>query len=178
MGTGGDVPRQGSAPKTGAHAANERATTRHGETAGQPVWTQVTTRRPAAPLDALPAPGGPSLLEATGGHPYDTMQVAYYAYRLGRDRPNPLDRAVVLAAIDQTEDMLAPVFAAELDSWGARARLVLGRLAHGLPLYGREASNSAIQNALRDLLQAGVLVRRSRGRYAFGEALLERYLGR
>ncbi|MDA8200417.1 MAG: hypothetical protein M0Z54_13500 [Thermaerobacter sp.] len=118
------------------------------------------------------------MLEATGGHPYDTMEVAYYAYLLGRDRPNPFDRALVMATIDQTEDMLAPVFAAELDSWGAKARLVLARLAQGQPRCGREGSNSAIRNALQDLLPAGGLVRLRRGRYAFGEPMLWRHLRR
>ena len=83
-----------------------------------------------------------------------------------------------MAAIDQTDDMLAPIFATELDSWGAKARLVLARLAQGQPRYGREGSNWAIRHALQDLLQAAGLVRLRRGRYALGEPMLCRHLRR
>ena len=60
MGTGGDVPHHGSAPKTGAHAANEPATARHGETVGQPAWPQAQTRCAAARMGVLPNRDGSS----------------------------------------------------------------------------------------------------------------------
>ena len=137
---------------------------RDGVSIPDPAWRTDVEARLASQGRTIEDRTLGALLEATGLHPYDTMQVAYYAYLRGRDPPNPIDRVVVLAAIDQTENMLGPVFAAELDSWCSKARLVLGRLAHGQPLYGRDGSNSAIRNPLRDLLQAGVLGRLGRGR--------------
>ncbi len=144
-----------------------------------PAWRKYIRERLASRNRRIGEDALDAMLDATGGHPYDTMEVAYYTHLLARERPDPIDRACVLAAVDQTEDLLQAVFQAEIEALGPKARLVLGRLAHARPVYTAEdRSQSALRAAVRELLQAGVLVRHGRGRYAFGEPMLARHLRR
>ena len=135
------------------------------------IHTRLETRGRTIAEDAIDA-----ILDAPGGHPYDTMEVAYDAYVLQGDRPGPIDRAVALGAVDHTQDTLKAVFQAEVEALGPKARLVLGRLANSRPLYQGDRSNGAIRSAVQNLINAGVLVREARGWYSLTEPMLANYL--
>lgn len=116
-----------------------------------------------------------ALLDYTGGHPYDTMKVAYEAYLL-RGARHTLDASIVLTACAAAQEQLAAVFDAEIDGAGPRARAVLGRIAKQENLYADETSKGSVALAIKHLVTAGMLRRTGRGRYAFAEPMLARHL--
>ena len=74
-----------------------------------------------------------SLLACTGGHPYDTMQVAYEAHLLAGGTA-AIDTRTAAAACLEAQGHLQSVFEAELDALGSRSRGLLGRIARHEPL--------------------------------------------
>lgn len=116
------------------------------------------------------------LLEATGGHPYDTMEVAYEAYLLAKAARSAITVPIMLGAVDEVSDMLGAVFEAEIAAQGTKARIVLGRVAKGETLYEKGASQSAIRRVLQNLVACGILTRIRTGRYGFTEPLLKQHL--
>lgn len=120
-----------------------------------------------------------AILEATGGHPYDTMAVAsralYLAERFGRPQ---VDADLAREAVAAVERELAVVLEAELTAMPPRAREVLTRIALTAPLYAESRAPATLGRVLRGLGADGVITRLGRGRYTIGERMLARYLAR
>lgn len=116
-----------------------------------------------------------AILGVTGGHPYDTMQVAYEAYLLAR-RSRRVDARLVGAACVEAEMHLRQVFEAELDALGSKSRVLLGRVADSTSLYAGERSSGTVDRALTKLVRQGVLRHLSHGHYEFVEPMLARHL--
>ncbi len=118
-----------------------------------------------------------AILEYTGGHPYDTMQVAYEAYLAAR-RLRTADGWLALAACASAQESAAPIFDLEIQVAGPRARPLLSRIANGAPLYEGERSRDAISRALTRLVRTGIVRHVARGRYEINEPMLWRHLQR
>lgn len=115
------------------------------------------------------------ILAYTGGHPYDTMQVAYEAHLLAR-RSRVIDPRTTLAACAEAQAHLRSAFDAELDALGPRSRVLLGRIVRGEPLYAGERSSGTVDRSLVGLVRLGVIRRIGRGRYEFVEPMLARHV--
>lgn len=115
------------------------------------------------------------LLAHTGGHPYDTMQVAFEAFLLVRPAA-VIDVPIVEGAYDAALQHLATAFEYDLERVGAPGRVLLARVAKGQPLYADVASSDTVRRALGSLVKTGYLRRLGHGRYAFCEPMLEDHL--
>ena len=116
------------------------------------------------------------ILERTGGHAYDTMQVGFEAFLLARTGEREIGLGVAEAACAAALEHLATAFDYDLERAGPAARLLLARIAKGQPLYQDAASSDTVRRTLRRLVQAGYLVRLGHGRYAFREPMLQAHL--
>lgn len=139
------------------------------------AWRTYMRRRLAERRIAIDDAAIDAILAYTGGHPYDTMLVAYEAHLLAR-RSRQIDTKIVGAAYMEAEAHLNSIFEAELDALGSRGRVLLGRLARSEPLYADERASGTVDRALRDLVRQGVIRRIARGRYEFVEPMLARHM--
>jgi hypothetical protein len=141
------------------------------------AWRQYIAAKMQALGRELSDPAVDHMLEATGGHPYDTMAVAsrslYLAERFGR---RTLDADLAREAVAAAERELATFLEAELAAMPARARQVLAHIAAGVPLYAEAEAPGSVARAVRTLVADGVLERTGHGRYAIRERMLARYL--
>lgn len=118
-----------------------------------------------------------AILEYTGGHPYDTMQVAYEAYLAAR-RSRIVDGRLALAACASAQTSVAPLLDLEIQVAGPRARPLLSRIANGDPLFEGERSRDTVSRALMRLVRSGIVRRIAHGRYEINEPMLWRHLRR
>jgi AAA+ ATPase superfamily predicted ATPase len=123
------------------------------------------------------------VLDATGGHPQDTMQVCAALYYLMRDANQ---RAVtadhVAIAYEQALRELERPFALHWSELGTQKYLqqVAKRIAHGAVLYAGDSGipRPEVLRALEALRARGLVTRLGRGRYEFVEPMFGEYVRR
>ena len=126
------------------------------------------------------------LLDATGGHPQDTMQVCAALYYLVRDmgartvRPDHLE-----VAFEQAMRELERPFALHWSELGSHKYLqpVAKRIAHRAVLYAAGSNGGSVPRpevlrALAALQARGLVTRLGRGRYDFVEPMFGEYVRR
>src|SRR6266545_5596389 len=125
------------------------------------------------------------LLDATGGHPQDTMQVCAALYYLMRDAAQRVVTADLLAiAYEQALRELERPFALHWAELGKQKYLqpVAKRIAHGTVLYAVDAASPVprpeVLRALESLRARGFVTRLGRGRYEFVEPMFGEYVRR
>ncbi|HZU40790.1 MAG TPA: ATP-binding protein [Solirubrobacteraceae bacterium] len=140
------------------------------------------TDRFTAGAKQLTAPGAARLLEVTGGHPYATQELSYFAWQ----RTPPRGRATAATIDEALGDVLRSEDAHFTSVWersSAQQRAVLAALAHepGRPMtsdYRRRhdlPSPSSVQRALQ-FLEQGELIRRTGGSAEISEPFLAAWL--
>jgi AAA+ ATPase superfamily predicted ATPase len=125
------------------------------------------------------------ILDATGGHPQDTMQVCAALYYLMRDAGLRVVSAEAIGvAIEQSLRELERPFALHWADLGKGKYLqqVAKRVAHGAVLYASDGAGSVpraeVLRALAALQARGLVTHLSRGRYEFVEPLFGEYVRR
>jgi hypothetical protein len=136
----------------------------------------------------------PQILEATGGHPADTMEVCRQLSILDAsgELDDEVDDSVVPLAVELAEVALGPVFEQVWVALGSTgySRTVAARLAHGKPPYGAakahgrqshprrtEIPSQTLNRALKALIDKGLVSKAGR-HYTFREPMFERYVQR
>jgi hypothetical protein len=130
-------------------------------------------------------PGVDRILDATGGHPQDTMQVCAALYYLMRDAGLRVVSAEAIGvAIEQSLRELERPFAlhwADLGK-GKYLQLVAKRVAHGAVLYASDGAGAVpraeVLRALAALQARGLVMHLARGRYEYVEPLFGEYVRR
>src|SRR5438128_2609319 len=126
------------------------------------------------------------LLDATGGHPQDTMQVCAALYYLMRDAGSrSVTPDLLEVAYEQAMRELERPFALHWTELGSHKYLqqVAKRIAHRAVLYAAEADGGAVPRpevlrAVAALQERGLAVRLGRGRYDFVEPMFGEYVRR
>ena len=125
------------------------------------------------------------LLDATGGHPQDTMQVCAALYYLMRDAAQRVVTADLLAiAYEQALRELERPFALHWSELGKQKylQLVATRVAQGAVLFASETTPAVprpeVLRALESLSARGLVTRLGRGRYEFVEPMFGEYVRR
>ena len=125
------------------------------------------------------------ILDATGGHPQDTMQVCARLLELARDAGvSTADGDLVAIAYEQSLRELERPFALHWAELGKQKYLqqVAKRIAHGAVLYapgaGGAVPRAEVLRALDALRSRGLVVRIGRGRYEFLEPMFGEYVRR
>src|SRR5213594_1045899 len=126
------------------------------------------------------------LLDATGGHPQDTMQVCAALYYLMRDAAaRTVSSDFLEVAYEQAMRELERPFALHWTELGSHKYLqqVAKRIAHKAVLYAADAEGGAVPRpevlrALAALRERGLVVRLGRGRYDFVEPMFGEYVRR
>jgi hypothetical protein len=116
------------------------------------------------------------LLDATGGHPQDTMQLCAALYYLMRDAGQRVVTADhVAVAYEQALRELERPFALHWSELGTQKYLqqVAKRIAHGAVLYAADSGvpRPEVLRALESLRARGLVARLGRGRYEFVEPM-------
>ena len=125
------------------------------------------------------------ILDATGGHPQDTMQVCAALYYLMRDAGLRVVSAEAIGvAIEQSLRELERPFALHWADLGKGKYLqqVAKRVAHSAVLYASDGAGSVpraeVLRALAALQARGLVTHLARGRYEFVEPLFGEYVRR
>ncbi len=126
------------------------------------------------------------LLDLTGGHPQDTMQVCAALYYLMRDAgQRSVTGDLVAIAYEQSLRELERPFALHWSELGRQKYLqqVAKRIAHGAVLYATQPDGNAIPRpevlrALEALRARGLVTRLGRGKYDFVEPMFAEYVRR
>jgi AAA+ ATPase superfamily predicted ATPase len=125
------------------------------------------------------------LLDATGGHPQDTMQVCAALYYLMRDAGQRVVTADLLAiAYEQSLRELERPFALHWSELGKQKylQLVATRVAQGAVLFASDTTPAVprpeVLRALESLGARGLVTRLGRGRYQFVEPMFGEYVRR
>lgn len=124
------------------------------------------------------------ILDATGGHPQDTMQVCARLLELARDAGLAvIDGDLVSVAYEQSLRELERPFALHWAELGKHKYLqqVAKRIAHAAVLYATGAGavpRAEVLRALDALRARGLVVRVGRGRYEFLEPMFGEYVRR
>jgi hypothetical protein len=123
------------------------------------------------------------LLDASGGHPQDTMQLCAALYYLMRDAGQRVVSAEhVAVAYEQALRELERPYALHWSELGTQKYLqqVAKRIAHGAVLYAAESGvpRPEVLRALESLRARGLVARLGRGRYEFVEPMFGEYVRR
>src|SRR6266545_2633976 len=125
------------------------------------------------------------LLDATGGHPQDTMQVCAALYYLMRDAAQRVVTPDLLAiAYEQALRELERPFALHWAELGKQKylQLVATRVAQGAVLFASDTTPAVprpeVLRALESLGARGLVIRLGRGRYEFVEPMFGEYVRR
>jgi hypothetical protein len=126
------------------------------------------------------------LLDATGGHPQDTMQLCAALYYLMRDASlRTVTGEILEVAYEQAMRELERPFALHWSELGSHKYLqqVAKRIAHRAVLYAADADGGAVPRpevlrALGALQERGLVVKLARGRYDFVEPMFGEYVRR
>ena len=125
------------------------------------------------------------ILDATGGHPQDTMQVCAALYYLMRDAGLRVATGdAITVAIEQSLRELERPFALHWMDLGKGKYLqqVAKRIAHGAVIYATDGDGAVpraeVLRALASLQARGLVTRLGRGRYEFVEPLFGEYVRR
>ncbi|MBI3522535.1 MAG: AAA family ATPase [Chloroflexi bacterium] len=126
------------------------------------------------------------ILDATGGHPQDTMQLCAALYYLMREAGlRTSSGELVAVAYEQALRELERPFSQHWAELGGAKYLqqVAKRIAHGAVLYAADAGGGAVPRsevlrALEALRTRGLVLRLGRGRYDFVEPMFGEYVRR
>lgn len=126
------------------------------------------------------------ILDATGGHPQDTMQLCARLLELARDAgATAIDGDLVAIAYERSLRELERPFALHWSELGRQKYLqqVAKRIAHEAVLYAGEHDGAAVPRAevlraLDALRSRGLVVKVGRGRYEFVEPMFGEYVRR
>lgn len=148
-------------------------------------WLEYLRAKFAAKKISIDDTSVDRLLDATGGHPQDTMQVCAALYYLMRDAAQRVVTADLLAiAYEQALRELERPFALHWSELGTQKYLqpVAKRIAHGTVLYAADADapvpRPEVLRALESLRARGLVTRLGRGRYEFVEPMFGEYVRR
>src|SRR6266849_4520121 len=149
-------------------------------------WLEYIREKFAAKKLAIDDAGVDRLLDATGGHPQDTMQVCAALYYLMRDAGGrTVGSEHVAVAYEQALRELERPFALHWTEIGSHKYLqqVAKRIAHRAVLYAADAEGGAVPRpevlrALAALQERGLVARLGRGRYDFVEPMFGEYVRR
>jgi uncharacterized protein len=149
-------------------------------------WLEYLRAKFASKKIAIDDASVDRLLDATAGHPQDTMQLCAALYYLMRDTGSRVVSAEFLeVAYEQAMRELERPFALHWTELGSHKYLqqVAKRIAHRAVLYATDGHAAAVPRpeVLRalDALQArGLVVRLGRGRYEFVEPMFGEYVRR
>lgn len=125
------------------------------------------------------------IVDATGGHPQDTMQLCAALYHLMREHAlRTVTAELVDVAYEQAMRELERPFALHWTDLGGQKYLqpVAKRVARGQALYAARADGDVpraeILRAVTSLRDRGLVVRAGRGRYDFLEPMFAEYVRR
>ncbi len=146
-------------------------------------WLEYLRAKFAAKKIAIDDASVDRLLDATGGHPQDTMQVCAALYYLLRDAgQRTVSGDHVAVAYEQALRELERPFALHWAELGTQKYLqaVAKRIAHGAVLYaaGSGIPRPEVLRALESLRARGLVTRLGRGRYEFVEPMFGEYVRR
>jgi uncharacterized protein len=149
-------------------------------------WLEYLRGKFAAKKLAVDDASVDRLLDATGGHPQDTMQVCAALYYLMRDAGMRVVTPELLGiAYEQALRELERPFALHWGELGSHKYLqqVAKRIAHRAVLYAADAQGGPVPRpevlrALAALQARGLVVRLGRGRYDFVEPMFGEYVRR
>src|SRR5213594_2267693 len=148
-------------------------------------WLEYLKTKFAAKKLAIDDASVDRLLDATGGHPQDTMQVCAALYYLMRDAAQRVVTADLLAiAYEQALRELERPFALHWSELGKQKylQLVATRVAQGAVLFASETTPAVprpeVLRALESLAARVLVTRLGRGRYEFVEPMFGEYVRR
>jgi len=149
-------------------------------------WLEYLRGKFATKKMAIDDPSVDRLLDATGGHPQDTMQVCAALYYLMRDTgARTVGPELLEVAYEQAMRELERPFALHWSELGSHKYLqqVAKRIAHRAVLYAADAEGGPVPRpevlrALAGLGDRGLVVRLGRGRYDFVEPMFGEYVRR
>ncbi len=149
-------------------------------------WLEYLQGKFAQKRIALPEAEVDRMLDLTGGHPQDTMQVCAALYYLMRDAgQRSATGDLVAIAYEQALRELERPFALHWSELGRQKYLqqVAKRIAHGAVLYATKSGGAAIPRpevlrALEALRARGLVTRLGRGKYDFVEPMFAEYVRR
>ena len=146
-------------------------------------WLEYIRAKFAARKIAIDDASVDRILDATGGHPQDTMQVCAALYYLMRDAgARAVGAEHVAVAYEQALRELERPFALHWTELGTQKylQLVAKRIAHGAVLYASESGipRPEVLRALESLRARGLVARLGRGRYEFVEPMFGEYVRR
>ena len=149
-------------------------------------WLEYLRDKFAARKLSIPEAEVDRILDATGGHPQDTMQLCSGLYYLMRDAGlRAVTPDLVQVAYEQSLRELERAFALQWADLGRGKYLqqVAKRIAHGAVLYATDGGGGAVPRtevlrALEALRARGLAVRVGRGRYEFVEPMFGEYVRR
>jgi AAA+ ATPase superfamily predicted ATPase len=146
-------------------------------------WLEYIRDKFAARKIAIDDASVDRILDATGGHPQDTMQVCAALYYLMRDANQRVVTAEhVAVAYEQALRELERPFALHWGELGTHKYLqqVAKRIAQGAVLYAAESGvpRPEVLRALEALRARGLVTRLGRGKYEFVEPMFGEYVRR
>ena len=149
-------------------------------------WLEYLRAKFAAKKMAIDDTSVDRLLDATGGHPQDTMQVCAALYYLMRDSAaRTVTPDFLEVAYEQAMRELERPFALHWSELGSHKYLpqVAKRIAHRAVLYAADGDGGPVPRpevlrALAALQARGLVVRLGRGRYDFVEPMFGEYVRR
>ena len=125
------------------------------------------------------------IVDLTGGHPQDTMQLVAALYHFMRESGlRAVTAELVDLAYERAMRELERPFALHWEDLGGHKYLqqVAKRVAHGEPLYAARAEDDVpraeVLRAVRSLQLRGLVVRTGRGRYEFLEPMFAEHVRR
>jgi hypothetical protein len=120
------------------------------------------------------------LLDATGGHPADTMLVASHTYYAACDsRSAEITSALLHAGYERALEDIGQYFTVIWDGLGRVARLAVRNLVEtGQPYAGGQASPSAVARAMETLEDLGLAHRPAPRRWSVAEPMFADWLRR
>ncbi|HET8569700.1 MAG TPA: ATP-binding protein [Candidatus Limnocylindria bacterium] len=146
-------------------------------------WLRYLVRKFAAKRVRLTERDADRILDATGGHPQDTMQLCARLYELAHETARrDVDADLILVAYERAMRELERPFALQWEELGRHKYLqqVAKRIAHGAVLYADDGivPRAEVLRALDGLRARGLAVRLGRGRYEFVEPMFADHVRR
>lgn len=148
-------------------------------------WLAYLRRKLANKRIAIAEADVDRILDLTGGHPQDTMQLCSALYHFMRDRSlRTVTSDLVAVAYEQALRELERPFAMHWTDLGEQKWLqaVAKRIAGGGPLYSARAQGDVpraeVLRAVTGLAARGLVVRTGRGRYEFLEPMFGEHVRR
>jgi hypothetical protein len=146
----------------------------------RPSWATYLEARFAARKLTVSAAVLDDLLDATGGHPADTMLVASHVYYMARDSGVPEVTSTLLrAGYERALEDIGQYFSVIWTGLGRAARSAARNLVDsGQPYAGGQTPPSAVARAMRELEDLGLAQRTSPRRWTVAEPMFADWLRR